>query len=50
LSNHLTVEQGARIGSLLGSLKVARPGPQSIEIDFASIGVRFERAFGRPLG
>jgi adenosine kinase len=50
LLNDLSVEQGARIGSLLGSLKVARPGPQSIEIDLAGFGVRFEREFGRPLG
>jgi adenosine kinase len=50
LSNGLTLEQGARIGSLLGSLKVAQRGPQSIEIDHARFADRFEREFGRPLG
>jgi adenosine kinase len=46
LLNGLTLEQGARIGSLLGSLKVAEPGPQSIDIDLASFRDRFAREFG----
>jgi len=46
----LPLELGARVGSLLGSLKVARPGPQSIEIDPPGFRQRFEQEFGHPLG
>ncbi len=48
--NGSTVEHGARAGSLLGSLKVAEPGPQSIDIDLAAFQSRFEREFGLALG
>jgi len=46
----LSLEQGARIGSLMGSLKVARPGPQSIELSPGEIRARFEREFDQKLG
>jgi adenosine kinase len=49
LLHDLPLEQGARLGSLLGSLKVARPGPQSIEADLPELQARFEREFGRAL-
>jgi adenosine kinase len=42
----LPLEVGARIGSLMGSLKVARPGPQSIDLGPDEIRSRFEAAFG----
>ena len=45
-----SVEHGAHIGAVMGALKVARPGPQSIEEDGAAIGARFEREFGTALG
>ncbi|MFP8871414.1 MAG: carbohydrate kinase family protein [Myxococcota bacterium] len=40
-----SVEHGARIGAVMGALKVARSGPQSISEDLAAIGARFEREF-----
>jgi adenosine kinase len=46
----LSLEHGARIGSLMGSLKVARAGPQSIELTSDEIRSRFEREFGQTLG
>ncbi len=49
LLNDLPLEQGARLGNLMGSLKVAQPGPQSIETDLAAIRERFARAYERPL-
>ena len=45
----LPLEQGARLGSLMGSLKVAHAGPQSIEVDLPELCKRFERAFERSL-
>jgi adenosine kinase len=50
LANGMTLEQGARAGSLMGSLKVAEQGPQSIEIDLAGFRSRFEAEFGLALG
>jgi adenosine kinase len=44
-----SVERGAKIGAVMGALKVARAGPQSIVEDLAAIGARFEREFGTPL-
>ncbi|HEM46412.1 MAG TPA: carbohydrate kinase family protein, partial [Alphaproteobacteria bacterium] len=41
------LETGARIGSLMGSLKVARQGPQSIELGPDEIRGRYEEAFGQ---
>jgi adenosine kinase len=49
LCNDQTLEHGARLGSLLGSLKVAKSGPQSIEADAAELHERFEREFGQRL-
>jgi len=45
----MSLEDGARLGSLLGSLKVARSGPQSIEIGAAELRAIFAREFGQPL-
>jgi adenosine kinase len=50
LLRDLPLEQGARLGSLMGSLKVANPGPQSIEIGMDDLQSRFEREFGHALG
>jgi len=44
------LEEGARIGGLLGALKIAERGPQSIAFDPAAFRERFEREFGRPIG
>lgn len=43
------LERAARIGSLLGSLQVAHPGTQNLQLDLAGFRVRFEREFGSPL-
>jgi len=48
IAHGLPLETGARIGSLMGSLKVARQGPQSIDLDTQQIRGRFEEAFGEP--
>lgn len=45
MHNDLSLELGARLGSLMGSLKVARRGPQSIELDLAAIRQCYEREF-----
>jgi adenosine kinase len=47
--NDLPLDTGARLGSLMGSLKVARPGPQSIELDLAGIRESYEAEFGESL-
>jgi len=49
LSRGLSLETGARLGSLMGALKVAGPGPQSITHDFDGIATRFETEFGSKL-
>lgn len=46
LAHGLPLETGARMGSLLGSLKIARPGPQSIDLGLAAFRARYEREFG----
>jgi adenosine kinase len=46
IAKELPLETGARLGSLMGSLKVARRGPQSIELDLEAISDRFETEFG----
>ncbi len=46
IANDLPLETGARLGSLMGSLKVARVGPQSIDLDLAEIRGLYEREFG----
>lgn len=49
IARGLPLETGAKLGSLMGSLKVANAGPQSIEQDIGAIRERFEREFGHPL-
>ncbi len=49
LANRLPLEKGARLGSLMGALKVARRGPQSIDLDFAAIRERFRVEYGESL-
>jgi adenosine kinase len=39
----------ARLGSLMGSIKIAHAAPQGYDLDPAEIGTRFEQAFGRPM-
>jgi adenosine kinase len=47
--HQLPLETGARLGSLMGSVKVETPGPQSIETSFSDLRERFEREFGYAL-
>jgi adenosine kinase len=49
LLHDLPLEQGARLGNLMGSLKVANPGPQSIEAGLPELRDRFAQAYDRPL-
>ena len=49
LLHDLPLERGARLGSLMGSLKVASGGPQSITLSESEIRERFQRAFGDAL-
>lgn len=42
----LAAERCAQLGSLMGSLKVAQPGPQSVCITLAEFRQRFETEFG----
>jgi adenosine kinase len=49
IARGLPLETGAKLGSLMGSLKVANPGPQSIEHSLPDIRARFEREFGQAL-
>lgn len=46
LAHGLPLEQGARIGSLMGALKVATRGPQSIALDLAAIRERYRAEYG----
>ncbi|MEE3328353.1 MAG: carbohydrate kinase family protein [Myxococcota bacterium] len=50
MAHGLPLETGARLGSLMGSLKVAHRGPQSIEATSAEVHGRFEKEFGYVLG
>ena len=47
LAKDLSLETGVRLGSLMGSLKVARQGPQSIELDLDAIRVRYQAEYGQ---
>lgn len=38
-----------RLGSVLGAIKIAHPGPQQHDFTPAEVGRRFEAAFGRPI-
>ncbi len=49
LLNGLPLEQGARMGSLMGSLKISTAGPQSITLSCSESLDRFEREFGAAL-
>jgi adenosine kinase len=49
LFHGLPLEQGARMGSLMGSLKIENSGPQSILLSGSEIHERFEREFGATL-
>lgn len=46
IANDLSLETGARLGSLMGAIKVARSGPQSIELNVAEIRDRYRAEFG----
>ncbi len=46
IANELSLETATKLGSLMGSLKVAQSGPQSIELDVAGIRSEYEKAFG----
>ncbi len=46
--HELPLETGARLGSLMGALKVERQAPQSIDLDLPEIRKRFESEYGEP--
>lgn len=46
IANELSLEVGTRLGSLMGALKVARQGPQSIELDLDEIKKCYASEFG----
>ena len=46
IASELPLETGAKLGSLMGALKVARQGPQSIDLDLAAIRKRYESEYG----
>ena len=46
LANELSLETGTRLGSLMGSIKVAQSGPQGIELDLEAIRGRYAKEFG----
>jgi adenosine kinase len=47
ISNGLPLETGTRLGSLMGSIKVERSGPQSIDLDLAEIRAGYQKEFGQ---
>ena len=49
LARGLSLETGCRLGSLMGALKVAEAGPQSIALDREAIAACFEVEFGSKL-
>ena len=49
LANQLPLERGARLGSLMGALKVARSGPQSIDLALDAIRERYRVEYGESL-
>ena len=49
LAKERSLEMGARLGSLMGSLKIARAGPQSIELGQEEIHERYRETFGEDL-
>ena len=46
IANGLSLETGTRLGSLMGALKVARSGPQGIELDLDAIRAEYRSVFG----
>lgn len=46
LANDLNLERGARLGSLMGSLKVRMRGPQSIVLDLDEIRALYSKEYG----
>ena len=46
IAKDLPLETGARLGSLMGSLKVARRGPQSIDLELDEIRSLYEKEYG----
>lgn len=46
IANGLSLETGTRLGSLMGALKVARSGPQGIELDLDGIRAEYRKVFG----
>ena len=46
IANDLSLETATKLGSLMGSIKVAHSGPQSIELDVAGIRSEYEKAWG----
>jgi adenosine kinase len=46
LAKGLSLEVGVRLGSLMGSLKVALQGPQSIELDLSAIRKLYQAEYG----
>ncbi|MFK7898483.1 MAG: carbohydrate kinase family protein [Myxococcota bacterium] len=49
LMQGFAVEKGARLGSIMGALKVARPGPQSIDLDLDGIRAQYKSEYGEAL-
>jgi adenosine kinase len=49
IAEGLPLETGVRLGSLMGSLKVARVGPQSIEYDLVAIRDLYQVEYGETL-
>jgi adenosine kinase len=46
LANELPLETGARIGSLIGSLKVAVAGPQGLKLDTDGFRAAYKKEYG----
>jgi adenosine kinase len=46
IAGDLPLETGARLGSLMGSIKVARQGPQSIDLDLSAIRECYRAEYG----
>ena len=46
LANGLSLEAGARIGSMIASLKVRVPGPQGLEMSTDDFRAAYRKAYG----
>lgn len=49
LAAGLPLDAGARIGSLLGSMKVARRGPQSLDVDPVAFRAQYQEVYGEAM-